>query len=137
MIKTASETVHKKIRRARAVIAAGVRLKQPQREATGRAAYAEAVIENQVLLYGENLTSQARSRLARLLFDSTSDTSTQAALDADEDATADAEETTAELLQEVRKINAPIDMVRPSELDPETLYDPDNEEEWEEEDPIV
>lgn len=70
MIKTANEGIHARIRRARAVIAAGVRLAKPDLEAEGRADYAESVIENQVLLYGAHLTAEGRNRLQRAIFDS-------------------------------------------------------------------
>lgn len=70
LIKTANEDIHARIRRARAVIGAGVRLSKPDLEAEGRADYAESVIENQILLYGSNLTSEGRNRLVQALFTS-------------------------------------------------------------------
>jgi hypothetical protein len=134
MMKMANEVIHSRIRKARAVIAAGVRLSQPALERQGREEYALSSVENAILLYSDNLTAEARAFLAHLLFDSPTEPTT--ATDADEDPTADAEETAAELKQ-LRQAKTPFDLVPPSELPPETLYDPDDEEEWEEEDPLV
>lgn len=78
MIKTASEDIHKRIRRARAVIAAGVRLGKPELEREGRADYAESVIENQVLLYGPDLTPEGRNRLVQAIFNTDSVQPTEA-----------------------------------------------------------
>lgn len=69
MIKMANEEVHARIRRARAVIAAGVRLKKPDLEREGREEFAEACVENQILLYGSDLTSESKTRLIRALHD--------------------------------------------------------------------
>src|SRR3546814_18106308 len=69
MLKTANEHVHAKIRRARAVIGAGVRLKKPELEKEGRQDFATASIENQHLPYGSALTDAARHRLQPVLFD--------------------------------------------------------------------
>ncbi|QKY78647.1 hypothetical protein SEA_DRYAD_109 [Streptomyces phage Dryad] len=120
-MKMSNEAVHERIRKARATIAAGVRLSQPDLETRGRQAYAEAVIENTIRLYNDDLTSEARAALARILFDH----------DAEEDATADAEETTQEVeaeIQRLREIDNITDLVPVDELDPETLYDPDDED---------
>lgn len=67
MIKTANPEVHAAIRRARAVIAAGVRLKKPDLETEGRQDFALASIENTIRLYSDHLTSEARAFLAHLL----------------------------------------------------------------------
>ena len=67
MMKTANEDVHAAIRRARAVIAAGVRLKKPNLELEGRQDFALANIENSIRLYDEHLTNEARAFLAHLL----------------------------------------------------------------------
>lgn len=120
MLKTANDHVHASIRRARAVIAAGVRLKKPDLEREGRADFAEASIENQILLYGRNLTDAARNRLQRVLFD------TDPASDA-EDATADAEETSAELLADLRSARSPIDLTPVASRPEDEQYDPDEE----------
>lgn len=63
----ANEEIHSRIRRARAVIAAGVRLKKPNLEAEGRADFAEACIENQIELYGTDLTPAQRSALIKAI----------------------------------------------------------------------
>jgi hypothetical protein len=133
-MKTANDDVYFRIKSAGALKAAGIRLKNPAMEEEGRQNYAAATLENQILVYTNDLTPEARAFLARLLFDSPAEPTT--ATDADEDATADTEETTAELKQ-LRRAKTPFDLVPPSELPPETLYDPDDEEEWEEEDPLV
>lgn len=125
-MKMSNEEVHERIRKARATIAAGVRLSQPELEARGRTEYAEAVLENSIRLYTDDLTPEAREALVRLLFDVPAVSN-----DADEDATADAEETSAELEAEARRLRSvrtPSDIVPARELPPETLYDPDNED---------
>ena len=132
-MKMSNEAVHERIRKARATIAAGVRLSQPELETRGRQAYAEAVIENTIRLYNDDLASEARAALAKLLFNTQPSTHST---DADEDATADAEETTQEIEAEaraLRTVRTPSDIVPARELPPETLYDPDNEVEDEEE----
>lgn len=118
MLKTANERVHAEIRRARAVIAAGVRLKKPELEKEGRQDFAEASIKNQILLYGPVLTDAARNRLQRELFDT--DPSS-------EDATADAEETTAELLADLRSARSPLDLTPVASRSEDEQYDPDDE----------
>lgn len=118
MLKTANERVHAEIRRARAVIAAGVRLKKPELEKEGRQDFAEASIKNQILLYGPVLTDAARNRLQRELFDTDP---TQ------EDATADAEETTAELLADLRSARSPLDLTPVNSRSEDEQYDPDDE----------
>lgn len=125
---TANDDVYFRIKSAGALKAAGIRLNNPEMRLQGQQAYAAAFIENAILVHTEHLTPEARSALAKLLFDTKPST---------EDATADAEETTAELEAEARalgKVRTPADMVPPSELDPETLYDPDDEFEDEEDD---
>lgn len=132
-MKTANDDVYFRIKSAGALKAAGIRLNKPEMELQGRQAYAHAVLENTILVYTEDLTDEARAFLARLLFD----TAPAKTNNADEDATADAEETSAELEAEaaqLRSANTPFDLVRPSELPPETLYDPDDEFEEEEDD---
>jgi hypothetical protein len=122
-MKTANDDVYFRIKSAGALKAAGIRLKKPDMEQEGRENYAAAVVENAILVYTEDLTPEARAFLARLLFDT--DPSN------DEDATADAEETTAELEAEARKLRRVkniADIVPARELDPETLYDPDDED---------
>jgi len=129
---TANEDVYFRIKSAASLKAAGVRLNKPDMEQRGREDYAAAFVENAILVHTEHLTEEARAFLVRLLFEVPPLTD-----NADEDATADAEETTAEIEAEARalgKVRTPADMVPPSELDPETLYDPDDEYEEDEED---
>lgn len=129
---TANEDVYFRIKSAGALKAAGIRLGNKDMEEEGRANYAAAFVENAILVHSEHLTEEARAALVRLLFEVPAHTD-----NADEDATADAEETTAEIEAEARALNrlrTPADMVPPSELDPETLYDPDDEYEDDEED---
>lgn len=131
-MKTANDDVYFRIKSAGALKAAGIRLNNRDMEREGREAYAAAYLENAILVYTEDLTDAARDALVRLLFEvPTSST------DADEDATADAEETSAELEAEARalgRVRTPSDIVPARELPPETLYDPDNEVEDEEDD---
>lgn len=125
-MKTANEEVYFRIKSAGALKAAGIRLNNPDMENEGRQAYAAAVVENTILVYTEDLTKEARAFLAKLLFGTEPANSDNA----DEDATADAEETTAELEAEARHLRSVTniaDIVPVTELDPETLYDPDNE----------
>lgn len=131
-MKTANDDVYFRIKSAGALKAAGIRLGNPEMEKQGKQAYAAAFIENAILVHSEHLTDEARAALAKMLFNAPQQTS-----DADEDATADAEETNSELEAEARalgRINNVSDIVPPSELDPETLYDPDDEYEDDEED---
>lgn len=132
-MKTANDDVYFRIKSAGALKAAGIRLKKPDMELQGRQDYAAAVIENTILVYTEDLTPEARAFLARLLFN----TAPALTSSADEDATADAEETSAELEAEARalgKVNNISAIVPASEQDPEHLYDPDNEFEEDEDD---
>lgn len=125
---TANDDVYFRIKSAGALKAAGIRLNNPEMRLQGQQAYAAAFIENAILVHTEHLTHAARAALAKLLFDTEP---------SDEDATADAEETTAEIEAEARalgKVRTPADMVPPRELDPETLYDPDDEFEDDEDD---
>lgn len=124
-MKTANEDVYFRIKSAGALKAAGIRLNNSDMRLQGEQAYAAAFVENAILVHNEHLTPEARSALARLLFDAPSATD-----NADEDATADAEETTQELEAEARalgRIDNITAIVPPQELDPETLYDPDDE----------
>lgn len=129
-MRTANDDVYSRIKSGSSLIAAGVRLRKPEMEARGRAAYAEAIIENAVRLYGEHLTPNALVRLSHLLYDvqPTSD-------NADDDATADAEETTQELadldadLQDLRSTVTPASVIA---ADPALDEDPDDEFEYDE-----
>lgn len=124
-MKVANEDVYARIKSAASLKAAGIRLGKPDMAAEGQANYAAAILENTILLYGADIDSVARARLVRIFFDVT-DTATSA----DEDPTSDAEETSAELEAEARHLRSVTnitDIVPPQELDPETLYDPDNE----------
>lgn len=122
-MKTANEDVYSRIKSGSSLIAAGVRLGKPEMEAKGRAAYAEAIIENAVRLYGEHLTANALVRITNLLYDVQPN-------DTDEDATADAEETSAELddldadLRDLRETVTP-HSIRVSS--PDLDEDPDDE----------
>jgi hypothetical protein len=121
-MKVANEDVYARIKSAASLKAAGIRLGKPDMAAEGQANYAAAILENTILLYGADIDSVARARLVRIFFDVTSDD--------DEDATADAEETTQEIEAEARHLRSVTniaDIVPVTELDPETLYDPDNE----------
>lgn len=121
-MKTANEDVYARIKSGSSTIAAGVRLKQPDLETKGREIYAEAIIENAVRLYAENLTQAALVRLSRLMYDLQPD---------EEDATADAEETTQELqiqdadLNDLRQAITPVSILAP-------LLDEDPDDEYEE-----
>lgn len=126
-MKTANEDVYARIKSGSSTIAAGVRLKQPDLEIKGREIYAEAIIENAVRLYAENLTATALARLTRLMYD---------LQDTEEDATADAEETTAELqledadLQDLRQAITPVSVLAANpdlDEDPEDEYEEDFE----------
>jgi hypothetical protein len=131
-MKTANDDVYFRIKSAGALKAAGIRLNNRDMEQEGREAYAAAYLENAILVYTEDLTDAARDALVRLLFEVPTHST-----DADEDATADAEETAAEIEAEaraLRKVRTPSDIVPARELPPETLYDPDNEVEDEEDD---
>lgn len=124
-MKTANEDVYFRIKSAGALKAAGIRLNNSDMRLQGEQAYAAAFVENAILVHNEHLTPEARSALARLLFDAPPQTD-----NADEDVTADAEETTQELEAEARalgRIDNITAIVPPQELDPETLYDPDDE----------
>lgn len=120
-MKTANEDVYSRIKSGSSLIAAGVRLGKPEMEAKGRAAYAEAIIENAVRLYGEHLTSNALVRITNLLYD---------AQPSDEDATADSEETTQELddldseLRDLRETVTPHSVLA---ANPDLDEDPDDE----------
>lgn len=120
-MKTANEDVYSRIKSGSSLIAAGVRLGKPEMEAKGRAAYAEAIIENAVRLYGEHLTANALVRITNLLYD---------AQPSDEDATADAEETTQELddldseLRDLRETVTPHSVLA---ANPDLDEDPDDE----------
>lgn len=122
-MKTANEDVYARIKSGSSTIAAGVRLKQPDLETKGREIYAEAIIENAVRLYAENLTATALARLTRLMYDLQDDS--------EEDATADAEETTQELqledadLSDLRQAITPVSILAP-------LLDEDPDDEYEE-----
>lgn len=122
-MKTANEDVYSRIKSGSSLIAAGVRLGKPEMEAKGRAAYAEAIIENAVRLYGEHLTANALVRITNLLYDVQPN-------DTDDDATADAEETSAELddldadLRDLRETVTP-HSIRVSS--PDLDEDPDDE----------
>lgn len=126
-MKTANEDVYSRIKSGSSLIAAGVRLGKPEMEAKGRAAYAEAIIENAVRLYGEHLTQAALVRITNLLYD---------AQPSDEDATADAEETSAELddldaeLRDLRETVTPHTVLAADpalDEDPEDEYEEDFE----------
>jgi len=125
-MRTANDDVYSRIKSGSSLIAAGVRLGKPEMEAKGRAAYAEAIIENAVRLYGEHLTQNALVRLSRLMYDVQPLDSDSA----DEDATADAEETAAELddldadLRDLRETVTPVSVLV---ADPATDEDPDDE----------
>lgn len=123
-MKTANDDVYSRIKSGSSLIAAGVRLGKPEMEAKGRARYAEAIIENAVRLYGEHLTPNALVRLSHLLYDvqPTSD-------NADEDATADAEETSAELDALTRDLR---EAYTPASILVATAEDEDPEDEYEE-----
>lgn len=121
MIQTASEEIHARIRTARARIAAGVRLHQPSREALGRQEYAAAIIENQVLLFGHQLTDDARTNIARMLFEVPAPTPAIPVSSRDTQA-----------LKEIQSVHTPADIV-PSVKVP-IAYDPDNEVEEDEDD---
>lgn len=121
-MKVANEDVYARIKSAASLKAAGIRLGKPDMAAEGQANYAAAILENTILLYGADIDSVARARLVRIFFDVTDN--------ADEDPTSDAEETTQELEEEARHLRSVTniaDIVPVTELDPETLYDPDNE----------
>lgn len=130
-MRTANDDVYSRIKSGSSLIAAGVRLRKPEMEARGRAAYAEAIIENAVRLYGEHLTPNALVRLSHLLYDVQPTTSDSA----DDDATADAEETTQELadldadLQDLRSTVTPASVIA---ADPALDEDPDDEFEYDE-----
>lgn len=135
-MKTANDDVYFRIKSAGALKAAGIRLNNPDMRTQGEQAYAAAFVENAILVHSEHLTDEARVALAKLLY-ATATPSAATTTDADEDATADAEETSAEIEAEAAKLrsaNTPFDLVRPSELPPDTLYDPDNEFEEDEDD---
>ena len=124
-MRTANDDVYSRIKSGSSLIAAGVRLGKPEMEAKGRAAYAEAIIENAVRLYGEHLTQNALVRLSRLMYDvQPLDTDTT------DDATADAEETSAELdeldadLRDLRETVTPVSVIV---ADPGLDEDPDDE----------
>lgn len=123
-MKTANDDVYSRIKSGSSLIAAGVRLGKPEMEAKGRAAYAEAIIENAVRLYGEHLTQNALVRITNLLY-----TVQPEDLDT-EDATADAEETSAELdeldadLRDLRETVTPVSVIV---ADPNAEEDPDDE----------
>lgn len=132
-MKTANDDVYFRIKSAASLRAAGIRLGNKEMELKGVSNYAAAFVENAILVHSENLSHEARVALAKLLFSSQRD----AATNADQDATADAEETAAEIEADaalLRAASTPFDLVRPSELPPETLYDPDNEFEDDEDD---
>lgn len=137
-MKTANDDVYFRIKSAGALKAAGIRLNNADMRTQGEQAYAAAFVENAILVHSEHLTDEARVALAKLLYATATPAASAATTDADEDATADAEETSAEIEAEAAKLrsaNTPFDLVRPSELPPDTLYDPDNEfEEDEDED---
>lgn len=128
-MKTANDEVYFRIKSAGALKAAGIRLNKPEMEQEGRENYAAAYLENAILVYTNDLTDEAREALAKLLFV----VQPEDALDteADEDEIEMAMEGEA---AQLRSANTPFDLVRPSELPPETLYDPDNEVEEEEDD---
>ncbi len=131
-MKTANEDVYFRIKSAGALKAAGIRLNNADMRTQGEQAYAAAFIENAILVHTDHLTDEARVALAKLLFSSARSEGTNA----DDDATADAEETTQEIEDEINRLRSastPFDLVRPSELPPETLYDPDDEFEEDEE----
>ncbi|QKY79587.1 hypothetical protein SEA_SHAKENBAKE_104 [Streptomyces phage ShakeNBake] len=127
-MRTANDDVYSRIKSGSSLIAAGVRLGKPEMEARGRAAYAEAIIENAVRLYGEHLTPNALVRLSHLLYEvQPVDTEGN---NADQDATADAEETSAELdaldadLRDLRETVTPASVIA---ADPALDEDPDDE----------
>lgn len=126
-MKTANDDVYSRIKSGSSLIAAGVRLGKPEMEARGRAAYAEAIIENAVRLYGEHLSPNALVRLSHLLYD---------VQPTEEDATADAEETSAELdeldadLRDLRQTVTPATVLAASpdlDEDPEDEYEDDED----------
>lgn len=128
-MKTANDDVYSRIKSGSSLIAAGVRLGKPEMEARGRAAYAEAIIENAVRLYGEHLSPNALVRLSHLLYDVQPN-------DTEEDATADAEETSAELdeldadLRDLRQTVTPATVLAASpdlDEDPEDEYEDDED----------
>lgn len=86
-MKTATPELHQRMRKASANIGAGVRLNKPELELEGRRLSAKAHIENQILLGRAFLSDEDVTELAILLHE----------LD-DEDYTADAVETTNEVL---------------------------------------
>lgn len=130
-MRTANDDVYSRIKSGSSLIAAGVRLGKPEMEARGRAAYAEAIIENAVRLYGEHLTANALVRITNLLYDVQPTTDNNA----DDDATADAEETAAELadldaeLHDLRQARTPASVLA---ADPALDEDPDDEFEYDE-----
>lgn len=126
-MRTANDDVYSRIKSGSSLIAAGVRLGKPEMEARGRAAYAEAIIENGIRLYGEHLSANALVRLSRLMYDVQPTPTTD---NADKDATADAEETTRELddldadLRDLRETRTPASILV---ADPALDEDPDDE----------
>jgi len=130
-MKTANDDVYSRIKSGSSLIAAGVRLRKPEMEAKGRAAYAEAIIENAVRLYGEHLTANALVRITNLMYDAQpSDTN-----NADDDATADAEETGQELDDLASELHDLRETVTPASVlaaDPALDEDPDDEFEYDE-----
>jgi hypothetical protein len=128
-MKTANEDVYARIKSGSSLIAAGVRLGKPKMEAEGRARYAEAIIENAVRLYAADLTTEAVARISHLLFDLNDDS--------DEDATADAEETSQEieaLTADLRYAHTPASVLAANpdlDEDPDDEYEDDYDEDFE------
>lgn len=123
MIKTANEGIHARIRRARAVIGAGVRLAKPDLEAEGRADYAESVIENQVLLYGAHLTQAARNRLVQAIFDTDKVQPTTVAMQGHVTPADIVSDEEMELAKYPVRIVSGIDIPEPDDYDPDSEVD--------------
>jgi hypothetical protein len=70
-MKTANEDVYSRIKSASSLIASGVRLRKPEMERQGREAFADAHVENAILVHSTFLTDEARKKLAKLLFATT------------------------------------------------------------------
>ncbi|AVP41439.1 hypothetical protein SEA_YARA_105 [Streptomyces phage Yara] len=113
-MKTANEDVYSRIKSASSLIASGVRLGKPEMEAKGRQDFAAAHVENAILVHSQHLTDEARAKLARLLFEASTEP----------DPTPD--------LAEVRSVTDPSDIVTDEDIS--VPVDPQGEYEEEEED---
>lgn len=72
-MKTANDDVYSRIKSASSLIASGVRLGKPEMEAKGRQDFAAAHVENAILVHSQHLTDEARAKLARLLFEASTE----------------------------------------------------------------